>query len=536
MALKFPDKQAVFSQQENLSLTYAELADEVESFALGLIALGIEAGDRVGVGHQIMSWVVTQLATAKIGAILVNINPAFRLAELEYVVKNASIKLIVLTPKIKTSDCLAMASELIQNRNSAYLLKKLVLMEEGVFARDFSLSFAHVQNLGRAIPKAKLVERQRQLQFDEPINIQYTSGTTGFPKGVTLSHHNLLNNSLAAAKIMQFNSQSRFCVPTPFYHCAGMVIGTLVALFAGGTLVIPAPIFDAEATLLACASQRCTHLSGVPTMFIAELQHPQLSKLDLSSLRSGFMAGAPVPVKLMQDVASKMHLKEIVILYGLTEASPLITGSKISDPIEFTSGNVGVALPHVEVKVVDPMTNHTVPYGQQGEICTRGYLKMLGYWEDQYATVQTIDAAGWLHTGDLGTMDSNGYIRITGRKKDMIIRGGENIYPREIEEILHTHPAIVQGQVFGVPDEQRGEEVACWVQIKEGMTLSEDELKQWLKDKVAYFKVPRYVKFVSEFPLTVTGKVQKFAMREQVIKELDLTKAASIQTGLRLLF
>jgi fatty-acyl-CoA synthase len=540
VAAKLPHKQAIVSLPEDISLTYSELLAEIESFALGLIALGIEAGDRVGIwAPNNVQWVITQFATAKIGAILVNINPAFRLSELEYVVKHAGIKLIIMTPKIKTSDCFSMACELIENRKSAYMLKKLVLMHDikagsnlsAGFSKEFALPFADVQDLGKVHDRAKLEDRQAHLQFDEPINIQYTSGTTGFPKGVTLSHHNLLNNSLAAAKAMCVDSQSRFCVPTPFYHCAGMVVGTLVALFSGGTLVIPAPIFDAEATLIACARERCTHLSGVPTMFIAQLQHEKLKELDLSSLRSGFMAGAPVPIKLMQDVAAKMHLQEILILYGLTEASPLITGSKITDPVESRATNVGVALPHVEIKVVDPMTNQTVPYGEQGEICTRGYHKMLGYWEDQYATVQTIDTAGWLHTGDLGTMDKNGYIRITGRKKDMIIRGGENIYPREIEELLHTHPAIIQGQVFGVPDEQRGEEVACWVQLKAGASLSEDELKQWLKDKVAYFKIPRYIKFVNEFPLTVTGKVQKFAMRDQVIKDLDLTQAASIQTA-----
>ena len=535
-------REALVSCHQRVRLTYAQLGERVDLFARGLLKLGIEAGDRVGIwSANNIEWVITQLATAKIGAILVNINPAYRTSELEYALRQSGVQLLVLTSGFKGGEYLAMihelAPELIHRelKNPAPRLpdlRSLVVIDASHRKLEGeAINFEAVESLGVEVPPSLLEQRSQCLQFDDPINIQYTSGTTGFPKGVTLSHHNLLNNSLCAAQAMGISPSSRFCVPMPFYHCGGMVLCTLATLLSGGTLVIPSASFDAETVLDAIDRERCTHLAGVPTMFIAELEHPRLSEFDLSSLSGGFMAGAPCPVQLMRQVADRLNARNIVIIYGQTEASPVITTTTTNDSLELRATTVGRVIPHLELKVVDPVNGQVVPLGSQGEICARGYAVMLGYWQNPAATKESIDPAGWLHTGDLGTVNADGYVNITGRKKDMIIRGGENIYPREVEEVLHGHPAVAQAQVFGVPDDRLGEEVALWLQLKQDAATDPEEIRAWLRARVAHFKVPRYVKIVTEYPMTVTGKVQKFAMREEMIRELGLEALAKIQTA-----
>ena len=385
--------------------------------------------------------------------------------------------------------------------------------------------------LESTVNDTELSERANSVQFDDPVNIQYTSGTTGFPKGVTLSHHNLLNNGLFAARAMALSPETRFCIPMPFYHCGGMVSSALATFSIGGTVIIPGPYFEEMTVMKAVSAERATHISGVPTMFIGQLEHPQFKEFDYTSLKGGFMAGAPCPVQLMRRVASEMHVPEVVILYGLTEVSPLMTATTIHDSMETRATTVGRAIAGVEVKVIDPETGRVVPRGEQGEICCRGHGIMLGYYKNDESTNECIDVAGWLHSGDLGVMNSEGYLHITGRKKDMIIRGGENIYPREIEEVLHHHPQISQAQVFGVPDEKLGEEVCVWLMLRAGESLDTKELNEWMKERLAHFKIPRNIKVVSEFPMTVTGKIQKFAMRDAMVKELGLDRAAAIETA-----
>ncbi len=383
--------------------------------------------------------------------------------------------------------------------------------------------------MGSELAPTVLTERESKLQFDDPVNIQYTSGTTGLPKGVTLSHHNLLNNALLAAQAMNLGPTSRFCVPMPFYHCGGMISSALATLSVGGAVIVPSPFYDDTAVLHAVQAEKCTHISGVPTMFIGELEHPEFHSFDVSSLRGGFMAGAPCPVQLMRNVASRMKMEEIVILYGLTEASPLMTATTSNDSLEIRSTTVGKVIPGIELKIVDAHTGEVVPRGVQGEICSRGHGVMLGYWNNPQATADAIDKNGWLHSGDLGVMNAEGFINITGRKKDMIIRGGENIYPREIEEVLHEHTSIAQAQVFGIPDARLGEDVAAWIMLKQNEVLTPEDVRDWLKERVAYFKVPKHIKLVTEFPMTVTGKCQKFVMRDLMTKELGLE--ASVQTA-----
>jgi fatty-acyl-CoA synthase len=533
------DADALISVQQNIRLTYNQLLARVNLFAGGLLQLGIERGDRVGIwSTNNAEWVITQLAAAKVGAILVNINPGYRTSELEYVLSQSGVKLVVAIPKHRISDYLEMLEELAptffvagDKSKSAKLpnLENIVVIGAHSKLPGRLLSFDQVTALGSELPPARLAERESKLQFDDPVNIQYTSGTTGLPKGVTLSHHNLLNNALLSAQAMNLGPTSRFCVPMPFYHCGGMISSCLSTLSVGGAVIIPSPFYDDTAVLHAVQQEKCTHISGVPTMFIGELEHPEFDSFDVSSLQGGFMAGAPCPVQLMRQVAERMKMQEIVILYGLTEASPLMTATTSNDSLEIRSTTVGRVIPGIELKIVDPHSGEVLPRGVQGEICSRGHGVMLGYWNNPEATAEAIDKNGWLHSGDLGVMNQQGFINITGRKKDMIIRGGENIYPREIEEILHEHSSIAQAQVFGIPDLRLGEDVAAWVMLKQNQSLEAEELREWLKERVAYFKVPKHVKMVTEFPMTVTGKCQKFVMRELMTKELGIT--SQVQTA-----
>lgn len=541
IATAHASQNAIVSFHQQRTYTYAQLKEKVDAIARGLIKLGIEVGDRIGLwSTNNAEWIVTQLAAAAVGAILVNINPAYRTHELEYALRQAGVKLLVVIPSFKSSDYLSMLNGLAHNlfcRDGEHQisclpeLQHIVVIGQDVPLQGQLMSFERLAVMGQELSINELHKRASQLQFDDPINIQYTSGTTGLPKGVTLSHHNLLNNAIMAARAMGLDSSSVFCIPMPFYHCGGMISSSLATLSVGGTVVIPSQFFDEDAVVQAVQAFRCTHLSGVPTMFIAELEHPNFSDFDLSSLRGGFMAGAPCPVQLMRRVAQDLHMKEVVILYGLTEASPLITATNSSDPLEIRATTVGRAIPNIEVKVVDPINGQVVPRGVQGELCTRGHGVMLGYWNNPAATSDAIDKSGWLHSGDLAVMQPTGFVNITGRKKDMIIRGGENIYPREIEEALHEHAAISQAQVFGVPDLHLGEEVAAWIMLKPESDTEPAQITEWLKERIAYFKIPRYIKLVREFPMTVTGKIQKFAMRDQMIRELGLEEAASVQTA-----
>lgn len=535
------DADALISVQQNLRYSYKQLLERVNLCALGLINLGIERGDRVGIwSTNNAEWIITQLAAAKVGAILVNINPGYRTSELEYVLTQSGVKLLVVIPKHRTSDYLQMLEELAptffvtgDKSKSVKLpdLENIVVIGGHGKQPGRLLTFDQLTALGSEASASVLAERESNLQFDDAVNIQYTSGTTGLPKGVTLSHHNLLNNALAAARAMNLGSDARFCVPMPFYHCGGMISSSLATISVGGAVVIASPFYDDTAVLHAVQQEKCTHLSGVPTMFIGELEHPEFSSFDVSSLRGGFMAGAPCPVQLMRNVAERLKMREIVILYGLTEASPLMTATTSNDSLEIRATTVGRVIPGIELKIVDSLTGDVVPRGVQGEICSRGHGVMLGYWNNAQATSEAIDKNGWLHSGDLGVMNAEGFINITGRKKDMIIRGGENIYPREIEEVLHEHHSIAQAQVFGIPDERLGEEVVAWIMLKQSEVLSADELRLWLKERVAYFKVPKHVKFVTEFPMTVTGKCQKFVMRDMMTKELGLDIASRVQTA-----
>lgn len=543
---------AVVDCRNGVRLTYRAFLERVDQCARGFMASGIERGDRIGIwSTNNADWLVTFLAAARVGAILVNINPGYKSSELEYVLKQSGVKLLVTIPTNRASDYLAILHELapalfaeggnhaspnsaVKSSTTVPDLQQIILMNPGNEPHKLASALKSFEQLlveGESVVSGDLHQRAARLQFDDPINIQYTSGTTGFPKGVTLSHFNLLNNAYLAALAMGVNSQSRFCVPMPFYHCGGMVSSSLATLSVGGAVIIPGPYFEELSVLEAIQAERCTHISGVPTMFIAELEHRDFTKYDLSSMKSGFMAGAPCPVQLMKKVAAEMHIHDLVILYGLTEASPLITATTIDDSLEIRSSTVGRVVAGLEVKIVDTESNEVVPRGAQGELCSRGHGVMLGYWNNPGATREAIDSSGWLHTGDLAVMNEEGYVKITGRKKDMIIRGGENIYPRELEEVLHCHPSVSQAQVFGIPDAKFGEEVALWMTLRAGTTCDAKEITAWLKERVAYFKVPKHVRIVDAFPMTVTGKVQKFAMREIMIKELGLEAVSKIETA-----
>ena len=517
-----PDAEALVEVTTGRRWTYAQLRAEIDAVAHGLLAAGVTKGDRVGIwAPNLAEWVFVQYATAKIGAILVNINPAYRTHEVEYVLNQAGISVLVAAPSFKTSDYAGMISQV---RPNCPALRQVVLI--GTDTWD-----ALVES-GKPGDPAELARRQAQLSPDDPINIQYTSGTTGFPKGATLSHHNILNNGYFVGRGCGYTPEDRVCIPVPFYHCFGMVMGNLGCTSHGATMVIPAPGFDPSATLAAVAQERCTSLYGVPTMFIAELNAPDFDDHDLSSLRTGIMAGSPCPVEVMKQVVDRMGMTEVTICYGMTETSPVSTQTGAEDSLERRVSTVGRVHPHVEVKIVDPETGLTLPRGEPGELCTRGYSVMLGYWDEPEKTAEAIDRARWMHTGDLGVMDSDGYLNITGRIKDMVIRGGENIYPREIEEFLYTHPDILDAQVIGVPDARYGEELCAWVTLRPGAAeLTTEQVREFASGKLAHYKIPRYVLVVEEFPMTVTGKVRKVEMRSRSVDLLDLHDAAAVRNA-----
>jgi fatty-acyl-CoA synthase len=524
---RVPDRDALVSVHQGVRQTYAELHAAVEEVARGLLALGIEPGERVGIwSPNNAEWVTLQYATAKVGAILVNVNPAYRTSELAYALGQSGVSTLVLAPRFRQADYLAMLDEVAEQVPA--LKRQIVLGPE---APPGALRWDDLREAAARVPVDQLREREALLQFDDPINIQYTSGTTGFPKGATLSHHNILNNGFFIGEGCRYTEVDRVCIPVPLYHCFGMVLGNLACTTHGAAMVYPAEAFDPEATLAAVQSERCTAVYGVPTMFIAELEHPRFHEFDYSSLRTGIMAGSPCPVEVMKKVQSDMHMAEVTICYGMTETSPVSFQTAPDDPVDKRVSTVGRIHPHVEAKVIDPDNGRIVPRGQPGELCTRSYLVMLGYWKNEEATAAAVDRAGWMHTGDLATVDSDGYANIVGRIKDMVIRGGENIYPREVEEFLYQHPAVADVQVVGVPDSRYGEELCAWVRLKEGHSVDGDELREWCRGKIASFKIPRYWRFVDEFPMTVTGKVQKFKMRETSVTELGLEEAAAARTA-----
>ena len=517
---RFGDRDALVCVHQGFRASYRELWDLTGKVARGLLRRGVKPGDRVGIwSPNRYEWVVLQYATARLGAVLVNVNPAYKTAELSYALVQSGVSVLVLARAFRTSDYVAMVAEV---REQCTELREVLVLED---------DWAALVASGAEIPERDLTDISDKLSPRDAINIQYTSGTTGFPKGATLSHRNILNNGFFVGEALVLTENDRICIPVPFYHCFGMVMGNLAATSHGAAMVVPAEAFDPSATLRAVALERCTALYGVPTMFIAELGLPDLASYDLSTLRTGIMAGSPCPVEVMKRVASQMNLREMTICYGMTETSPVSTQSAVDDPLDKRVSTVGRVHPHLEVCIVDPETGMTVSRGATGELCTRGYSVMLGYWNDEGATRRAIDDQGYMHTGDLATMDEDGYVNIVGRIKDMIIRGGENVYPREIEEFLFGHPDVAEAQVIGVPSERYGEELMAWIRVREGSTLTEQELVAYCKGKIATFKIPRYWKQVDAFPMTVTGKVQKFRMREIAIAELGLGAAAAQRTA-----
>lgn len=528
---RFPDNDALISRHQKLRYTYKELQQEVNRCARGLMKMGITRGERVGIwSPNNAQWCITQFATAKIGAVLVNINPSYRTHELEYALKQSGTNTLILEGVFKVSNYAEMICELApelktsttQTFRSERLpeLKRVICLNDDL-ATEGMYTWSDLMSMYDQVTEAELHDLQKTLQFDDPINIQYTSGTTGAPKGATLSHHNILNNGYFVGEGMNLTEKDRMVIPVPLYHCFGMVMGNLGCVTHGATMIYPSDGFDPESTLKAVEEEKATALYGVPTMFIAELEHPNFDKFDLRHLRTGIMAGSNCPIEVMKKVIDKMHMKDVTICYGMTETSPVSFQTRMDAPIEKRVSTVGTIHPHLEVKLVDPESGHVVERGEKGELCTRGYSVMLGYWNNEDATEKSI-INGWMHTGDLAQMDDEGYVAITGRIKDMIIRGGENIYPRELEEFFYTHPAISDVQVIGVPDQKYGEEVMAWVKTHEGKTLTEDELRAFCKGKIAHYKVPRYFKFTQDFPMTVTGKIQKFKMRDVSIEELGL--------------
>lgn len=508
---RFGQRDALVERATGRRWTYRELADEVNAVAMGLLGLGVAKGDRVGIwAPNCAEWVLVQYATAKIGAVLVNVNPAYRVHELEFVLNQSGVRTLVAAAAFKTSDYAGMIAEV---RPRCPALTDVLLLG--------SAAWDELVSVGRQGDPAALAAAQGALSPDDAINIQYTSGTTGFPKGATLSHHNILNNGFFVGELCGYTEQDRVCLPVPFYHCFGMVMGNLGATSHGACVVIPAPAFEPKATLAAVQEERCTSLYGVPTMFIAELAEEDFDSYDLSSLRTGIMAGSPCPVEVMKQVIERMGMREVTICYGMTETSPVSTQTRADDSIQRRVSTVGRVHPHVEVKIVDPDSGLTVPRGTPGELCTRGYSVMLGYWAQPDKTAEAIDAARWMHTGDLAVMDEQGYVSITGRIKDMVIRGGENIYPREIEEFLYTHPDVLDAQVIGVPDARYGEELMAWVRLRPGAeTLTAQAVREFCTGRLAHYKIPRYVHVVDEFPMTVTGKIRKVEMREVSVELL----------------
>ena len=540
IAQQFPDREALIVHHQDIRWTYRELQQVVDQCAKALLACGLEKGDRVGVwSPNRYEWAVVQFATAKVGIILVNINPAYRLHELEYALNQSGCKMLITADRFKTSEyeemILELAPELGQapfgQANAAKLphLKMVVSLTDTPAQGLLSWSDLLAKSSGST--DAALAERQGSLAFDDPINIQYTSGTTGYPKGATLSHHNILNNGYFVARTMNFTENDRLIIPVPLYHCFGMVMGNLGCMTHGAAMIYPSEGFEPLAVLQAAEREKATAIYGVPTMFIAELEHSDFDQFDLSSLRTGIMAGSPCPIEVMKKVQSLMNMHEVQIAYGMTETSPVSTQTKVGTPLEKQVSTVGQIHPHLEIKIIDEQSGQVVPIGQPGELCTRGYSVMLGYWNDADRTHEAIDSARWMHTGDIATMDEEGYINIAGRIKDMIIRGGENVYPREIEEFLYTHPKISDVQIIGVPDARFGEEIMAWVKLKEGETADAEELQAFCKGKIAHFKVPRYFKFTEDFPMTVTGKIRKVEMRTISVGELGLGDADSIRTA-----
>jgi len=531
IAATFPGQEALVDVPTGRRWSYAQLDNDTDVLARGLIAAGLAAGDRAGIwAPNCAEWVLLQYATAKAGIILVNINPAYRSHELSYALRQSGVRLLVSAEAFKSSDYRGMIGEV---RDDLADLEQVTYLGSAQWDALLAAGRHPGGTAGRQAVGATdpLAEREATLSFDDPINIQYTSGTTGFPKGATLSHHNILNNGYFIGEGCRYTEQDRVCIPVPFYHCFGMVLGNLACSTHGSAIVIPAPGFDPAATLRAVAAEQCTALYGVPTMFIAEFALPDFASYDVSSLRTGIMAGSPCPVEVMKRVVSEMHMTEVTICYGMTETSPVSAQTRADDDMERRVSTVGRVHPHVEVKVIDPETGLVVPRGDTGELCTRGYSVMLGYWNDPEQTRGAIDDARWMHTGDLAVLDEAGYLNIAGRIKDMIIRGGENVYPREVEEFLYTHPAIEDVQVIGVPDARYGEELCAWVTLRPGQQLTEEDLRAYCTGKIAHFKIPRYLRITGEFPMTVTGKVQKFKMREVSIAELGLESAAQTQTA-----
>ena len=526
----YPDNDALIVHHQDLRYTYKELQAAVDECARALMAMGVQAGERVGVwSPNNAQWCITQFATAKIGAILVNINPSYRTHEVEYALKHSGTSVLIIQGKFKTSDYVSMMTELVPalekplnggiQSDRLPELRQVICLDEAHRSPGM-LTWPDLIARANETSADAFSERQQGLQFDDPINLQYTSGTTGAPKGATLSHHNILNNGQFVARRMNFSHRDRLVIPVPLYHCFGMVMGNLGCITHGATMIYPSEGFEPEATLKAVEREKATALYGVPTMFIAELEHPDFAGFDLSTLRTGIMAGSNCPAQIMKKVIEQMNMKDVTICYGMTETSPVSLQTEPDAPLDKRVATVGTVHPHLEIKIVDPASGAIVPRGEIGELCTRGYSVMLGYWNNEQATREAIDATRWMHTGDLATMDVEGYVAITGRIKDLIIRGGENIYPREIEEFLYTHPAVSDAQVIGIPDDRFGEEVMAWVKLTDGQHATEEELREFCKQKIAHYKVPRYIRLVEEFPMTVTGKIQKFKMREISIEDM----------------
>ena len=536
MAQKVPEREALVAVHQQRRYTYRQLQQDVNRLASALLGLGLKPGDRVGIwSHNNAEWVLMHLATAKVGLVLVNINPAYRTAEVEYALNKVGCVALVTMPSFKTSDYIGMLRELAPewagqapgHLNSEKLpdLKHAIWIDvAGEGADQAGLQrFSDLLAAGDA-QDPRLAHVAKLLHNTDPINIQFTSGTTGFPKGATLTHRNILNNGFFIGECMRLGPDDRLCIPVPMYHCFGMVLGTLACLTHGSTIVFPNDGFDPLLTLQAVQAERCTALHGVPTMFIAELDHPRFQEFDLSTLRTGIMAGSPCPIEVMKRVVGEMHMSQVTIAYGMTETSPVSCQSGMDTPLERRVSTVGQVQPHLEIKIVSPETGEVVPCGETGEFCTRGYSVMHGYWNDPAKTQEAIDEDGWMHTGDLATMDEEGYVKIVGRIKDMVIRGGENVYPREIEEFLYRHPKVQDVQVVGVPDERFGEELCAWIISKPGQELDEEQIREFCKGQIAHYKVPKYMRFVTEFPMTVTGKIQKFKIRELMKEELNLNE------------
>jgi fatty-acyl-CoA synthase len=537
---RFPGHEALVSHHQGLRYTYLEFQQQVDHCARALMHLGVQKGQRVGIwAPNCAEWTILQFGSAKIGAILVNVNPSYRLHEVQYALTQSGCAFVVISPQFKSSNYTQMLYDLAPELRdaepgklqAAKLPDLRAVIRLGTEPSPGMLLWDALMDMAAHVSKAQLAERQSEQQFDDPINIQYTSGTTGYPKGATLSHHNILNNGYFIGELQRFTEKDRVVIPVPLYHCFGCVLGNLAAVTHGAAMIYPGEGFDPKAVLDTVQAEHGSALYGVPTMFIGELSHPNFVSYDLSSLRTGLMAGSPCPVEVMKQVKTAMHMPEVEIAYGMTETSPVSFQTRIGAPLEKQVGTVGQVHPHVEVKIIDPASGHIVPIGTAGELCTRGYSVMLGYWNNPEATQKSIDSARWMHSGDLATMDAEGYANIVGRIKDMIIRGGENVYPREVEEFLYTHPKIQDVQVIGVPDVKYGEEVMAWVKLRDGATATSDEIREFCRGQIAHYKIPRHVKFVEAFPMTVTGKIQKFIMREQSVKELGLEAAAGVKTA-----